>query len=79
MIHLGKQKHHRGSVRIRDILVRIRIRTFDWWIRIRMRIRLRILPFSTVPFKKPTKNIFLSISFDAYLFKVPYIYIILRW
>ncbi len=42
----------------RDILVRIRdprIRTFD------LRIRMRILLFSSVTFKTPTKNIFFSI------------------
>ncbi len=45
--------------RIRDILVRIRIRTFDWW------IRPRILLFSSVTFRTETKNHFFLISFYA--------------
>jgi hypothetical protein len=46
--------------------MRIRIRIFDQWIRIRL--KLWILLFSSVTFKMPTKNYFLFLSFYAYSF-----------
>jgi hypothetical protein len=58
--------------RIRDILVRIRmrirmrIRPFDYQIRMQIRMRIRLLLFSSVTFKVPTKNNFCSVSFYAY-------------
>jgi hypothetical protein len=57
--------HNQCCGSVRDILVRIRVS--DQWIRIRFRIRLWILLFSSLTFKTPTKNfVFLNVS--AYYF-----------